>query len=103
VRLLEVARLGEGKKRVGADLAACYGVGALSLPAEQQYALWLMIPRARLQRSADVCLGVLAAAGSGELPRAWADALAAFPEQVDAEHWRLNAERGERDLLRRRR
>lgn len=79
--------------RFDSDLAGTYGVGALSLPYDQQIGLWLNLERIRLQWSCTTAWGIGMAFGKGSLGRDVYDAIAKVEEEVDTLMAETNAER----------
>jgi hypothetical protein len=87
------------------DLVGTYGSGVLGRPltGEERYGLWLLRERVRLQWASAVTSGILAALTSGPLSHSWFDAQANAEEEVDFLRWRVNSERAETRLRRRKR
>ena len=86
------------KHRILSDRVAIGTVGR-SLTPEEDYAVWLLRERIHLQKAAALALAFKAALGNGRLPRKWFDATCDFPEQVDAEMYRVNSDRAEARTL----
>jgi hypothetical protein len=74
-------------------LAAYPGLHHECADYDEWVGLWLNIERIRLQRAADTWRGHAAALSTGKIPKAWFDALAAYPEQADELEYVTNMER----------
>ncbi len=72
-----------------------YGAAFLqrALTPEEEFGLWLNLPRLRLERAAQTAAGIIAGMGNSQLGREWFDAVALDESEIDPLAWKVNADR----------
>ncbi len=88
--------MGRKKRDAGrflADVLSGYPGLPVALAYEDWYALWLNLPRQRMQRAHEVYQGICLALSKSPFPASYFDAVALLGEDAAAEAFRVNAQR----------